>query len=239
MLRLLQGTWVGTHSAKANAMVRVLLEQRLLTQLPTFDTVQSEVKYGADGKSRVDFVLHTGTALAAAASGGAGSAVSAGSKRRRGSVAAGSMVVAGAQATASCYLEVKSVTLAEDRPEVSRYRSGAVKAGFTASLFTAASCSHPFPIECMCGVLLAVPCVLKGGRIALFPDTVSERAQRHVRELTALVRAGGSAACVFVVQRGDCCAFAPCHEVRWSCTCGAAEGCCGATIQTRIAHGHD
>ncbi|KAL4859014.1 Proton/sulfate cotransporter 2 [Chlorella vulgaris] len=167
-LRDSQGTWVGTHSAKANAMVRVLLEQRLLTQLPTFDTVQSEVKYGADGKSRVDFVLHTGTASAAAASGGAGSAGSAGSKRRRGSVAAGSMVVAGAQATASCYLEVKSVTLAEDRPE--------------------------------------------GGRIALFPDTVSERAQRHVRELTALVRAGGSAACVFVVQRGDCCAFAPCHE---------------------------
>lgn len=50
------------------------------------------------------------------------------------------------------------------------------------------------------------------GRIALFPDTVSDRAQRHVRELTALARAGGRAVLAFVVQRGDCCAFAPCHE---------------------------
>lgn len=50
--------------------------------------------------------------------------------------------------------------------------------------------------------------------MALFPDTVSERAQRHVRELTALAVAGGHAALVFVVQRDDCSAFAPCHEVR-------------------------
>lgn len=52
----------------------------------------------------------------------------------------------------------------------------------------------------------------EGTRIALFPDTVSDRAQRHVRELTALATAGGAAALVFVVQRGDCSAFAPCHE---------------------------
>ena len=54
----------------------------------------------------------------------------------------------------------------------------------------------------------------QGGRIALFPDTVSQRAQRHMRELTALAHAGRAAACVFVVQRDDCAAFAPCHEAR-------------------------
>lgn len=53
-----------------------------------------------------------------------------------------------------------------------------------------------------------------GGRIAMFPDAVSERAQRHVRELTALAKAGASAALVFVVLRDDCTAWAPCHEVR-------------------------
>lgn len=48
--------------------------------------------------------------------------------------------------------------------------------------------------------------------MALFPDTVSQRAQRHVTELTALAQQGGRAALLFVVQRGDCVAFAPCKE---------------------------
>ena len=52
----------------------------------------------------------------------------------------------------------------------------------------------------------------QGSRIALFPDTVSKRAQRHVQELTAVAAAGGSAALLFCVQRGDCSAFAPCVE---------------------------
>lgn len=55
----------------------------------------------------------------------------------------------------------------------------------------------------------------------MFPDAVSERAQRHVRELTALARAGASAALVFVVLRDDCTAWAPCHEVRWGGGCGS------------------
>ncbi|BDA45200.1 Sugar fermentation stimulation protein homolog [Coccomyxa sp. Obi] len=48
-------------------------------------------------------------------------------------------------------------------------------------------------------------------RIGLFPDTVSERAQRHVRDLMSIVAAGGQAAMVFVIQRGDCAYFGPCH----------------------------
>jgi sugar fermentation stimulation protein A len=77
---------------------------------------------------------------------------------------------AGALPAGECFVEVKSVTLAEDLP-----------AG--------------------------------GGRLAVFPDTVSVRAQRHVRELAAVAAHGGDAAMVFVVQRGDCAAgFAPSHR---------------------------
>lgn len=58
----------------------------------------------------------------------------------------------------------------------------------------------------------ASPSLQEQARLALFPDTVSQRAQRHVRELTALVRKGGKAALLFIVQRSDCVAFAPCKE---------------------------
>lgn len=51
-----------------------------------------------------------------------------------------------------------------------------------------------------------------GEMIALFPDTVSDRAQRHVRELTYIAKNGCSAALIFIIQRGDCSTFAPCHE---------------------------
>jgi sugar fermentation stimulation protein A len=52
----------------------------------------------------------------------------------------------------------------------------------------------------------------EGIRIALFPDTVSIRAQRHVRELMKVVEKGGEAALIFLIQREDCDAFAPCFE---------------------------
>ncbi len=48
---------------------------------------------------------------------------------------------------------------------------------------------------------------------AAFPDAVTERGQRHLRELMRLRRAGHRAAVVFVVQRGDCRVFRPWDEV--------------------------
>ena len=51
------------------------------------------------------------------------------------------------------------------------------------------------------------------GRLAAFPDAVTERGTRHLRELIRLVRAGQRAALVFVVQRGDCVAFRPAYEI--------------------------
>ena len=49
-------------------------------------------------------------------------------------------------------------------------------------------------------------------RLALFPDTVSVRAQRHARDLEEVVRTSNNnrrAAIVFLIQRGDCSTFSP------------------------------
>ncbi|NEP89835.1 MAG: DNA/RNA nuclease SfsA [Okeania sp. SIO2C2] len=46
-------------------------------------------------------------------------------------------------------------------------------------------------------------------RIALFPDTVTERGQKHLRELIEVVKKGERAVCLFFINRGDCYQFAP------------------------------
>ena len=48
---------------------------------------------------------------------------------------------------------------------------------------------------------------------AAFPDAVSERATKHLRELIRLKRKGHRAAVVFVIQRGDCDYFRPADEI--------------------------
>lgn len=44
---------------------------------------------------------------------------------------------------------------------------------------------------------------LAEGRTAFFPDAVSERAAKHLRELEHVVKAGGRGVILFCVQRGD------------------------------------
>ncbi|NES69519.1 MAG: DNA/RNA nuclease SfsA, partial [Okeania sp. SIO2D1] len=46
-------------------------------------------------------------------------------------------------------------------------------------------------------------------RLALFPDTVTERGQKHLRELIEVVKKGERAVCLFFINRGDCYQFAP------------------------------
>lgn len=49
--------------------------------------------------------------------------------------------------------------------------------------------------------------------VAYFPDAVTERGQKHLRELMALMKKGHSAEIVFTVQRSDCGSFAPADEI--------------------------
>lgn len=49
--------------------------------------------------------------------------------------------------------------------------------------------------------------------VAHFPDAVTERGQKHLRELMKLVEAGHTAEIFFAVQRGDCEQFSPADEI--------------------------
>ena len=49
--------------------------------------------------------------------------------------------------------------------------------------------------------------------VAKFPDAVSERAQKHLRELMVLVEQGHTAEIIFTVQRSDCASFAPADDI--------------------------
>jgi sugar fermentation stimulation protein A len=49
--------------------------------------------------------------------------------------------------------------------------------------------------------------------IAAFPDAVSERGTKHLKELMRLKGQGQRAAIVFVIQRADCDAFRPADEI--------------------------
>jgi len=48
---------------------------------------------------------------------------------------------------------------------------------------------------------------------AAFPDAVSKRGTKHLKELMRLKRQGHRAAIVFVIQRGDCDNFRPADEI--------------------------
>lgn len=47
------------------------------------------------------------------------------------------------------------------------------------------------------------------GTTALFPDTVTERGQKHLRDLIEVVKSGHQAVSLFFINRGDCDQFAP------------------------------
>ena len=134
-------TWAGANTALPNRVIKSVLEHRLLPQLGPYDEIRSEVKYGVDGKSRIDFLL-TGTG------------------------------------DRPIYIEVKNTTWAQ-------------------------------------------------GTLALFPDTVTTRGQKHLRELTQLLPAA-RAVMLYFINRGDCTAFAPGDE---------KDSTYGELLRTAIAAG--
>lgn len=54
---------------------------------------------------------------------------------------------------------------------------------------------------------------LARGDIALFPDTVTLRGQKHLLELETLLKRGHSCEMVYVVQREDCRSFQPAEDI--------------------------
>lgn len=63
---------------------------------------------------------------------------------------------------------------------------------------------------------------------ALFPDAVSERGTKHLRELTQVVAAGGRGVIFFCVQRGDALRVRPADEI---------DTLYGATLRAALAAG--
>jgi len=51
------------------------------------------------------------------------------------------------------------------------------------------------------------------GNLALFPDSVTERGQKHLKELMTLQKMGHSTEILFVVQREDCQSFSPADDI--------------------------
>ena len=54
---------------------------------------------------------------------------------------------------------------------------------------------------------------LKKGKKALFPDAVTTRGQKHIRELIELKKKGHTVELVFVIQRTDVTSFGPAKDI--------------------------
>jgi len=121
------GTLVGIHTGRSNALVREAIEEGVIRELQGYRELRAEVGFGLE-RSRADFLLTGG--------------------RRK-----------------PCYVEVKNVT-------------AAVSSG-----------------------------------VALFPDAVSTRGSRHLREMMHAVATGCRAVLVFCAQRGDVDEVRPADEI--------------------------
>ena len=121
-------TWVGVNTALPNRVVKSVLESHLIPELTDYDTVRSEVPYGKNKKSRIDFLLSS-------------------SKSEQGTH------------SKPIYVEVKNTTWVDQT-------------------------------------------------LALFPDTVTTRGQKHLQELIDVVPEA-RAVMLYFINRGDCDRFSP------------------------------
>lgn len=119
-------TWAGANTALPNRVVKAMLEAKQIPELGDYSTIRPEVRYGGDGKSRIDFVI------------------------------------SGEDNAVPTYVEVKNTTWAK-------------------------------------------------GTLALFPDTVTTRGQKHLKELAAIIPQA-QAVMLYFINRGDCTEFSPGDE---------------------------
>jgi sugar fermentation stimulation protein A len=121
-----QPTWVGINTALPNKVIKIALEKQLIPELKgQYTKIRSEVPYGENKRSRIDFLL---------------------TKENEKPI----------------YIEIKNTTLCQ-------------------------------------------------GEMALFPDTVTTRGQKHLKELMALLP-DAQPIMLYFINRSDCDKFAPAKE---------------------------
>ncbi|AXC31796.1 DNA/RNA nuclease SfsA [Raoultella sp. X13] len=121
-----RGAIICVNTLRANILAKEAILAGNIVELPGYNTLKSEVKYGEE-KSRIDIMLQ-------------------------------------AEERQNCYIEVKSVTLAEN------------DSGY-------------------------------------FPDAVTERGQKHLRELMSVAAAGDRAVILFAVLHSAIDRFSPAHHI--------------------------
>jgi sugar fermentation stimulation protein A len=56
----IDGVWIGINTALPNKLIKIALEQHLFPELSAYEPIRSEVVYGQDNRSRIDFLLMAG-----------------------------------------------------------------------------------------------------------------------------------------------------------------------------------
>eukprot|EP00798_Chlamydomonas_sp_ICE-L_P004602 gene4602-14794_t len=190
-------TRVGVHSALANKIVRKLLEDGHLEGiLGSYTVLQSEVAVGqaSPNPSRLDFML----------------------TRKNGK---------------RMYIEVKSATLSEpmkgESPETNIALFPDTVSALALKRMTeianmvkdeSTTVQYSTCLQVSTQALKHMTEIANMGskraqrHMTKIVNLVSTRALKHMKEIANLVKDGHEAACVFLIQRGDCTHFAPCHE---------------------------
>ncbi|MCC6574152.1 MAG: DNA/RNA nuclease SfsA [Planctomycetes bacterium] len=147
--------WVNVDTSLPNSTVRKFVEAGLVPSLAGYKRVKNEVKYGKEGKSRIDLLLTDRDEDPAPP------------KKKKGEKAKSPHVkIAPPRAglKPDCYVEVKNTSM-------------------------------------------------RIGIHSAFPDAVTERGQKHLRELMDVVKQGGRAAMFYFCGRTDTGAFRPADEI--------------------------
>ena len=136
--------WVGANTALPNRVIKAALSDRAIPEVGPYATIRTEVKYGREGKSRIDFLLSTPD------------------QPDTPEHDLNSDVNSHPDRYPDIYVEVKNTTWAK-------------------------------------------------GTLALFPDTVTTRGQKHLQELMDL-KSQAQAVMLYFINRGDCDRFRPGDE---------------------------
>ncbi|MBD2043835.1 DNA/RNA nuclease SfsA [Microcoleus sp. FACHB-672] len=177
-------TWVGINTALPNRVIKLALEKRLFPQLGDYEGIQGEVPYGLEKKSRVDFVLFQSL-----------------------------------EETLNSVKVKATLTPTIFQDDLLLETSKVISHSDSDKITNAASCFSPSspPANYSLNGLTDTPRTIylevknttfTNGKLALFPDTVTERGQKHLRELMALLPAIRPVMLYFI-NRSDCTSFAP------------------------------